>query len=155
MAINENGIETGTGAEENSGAEGEKTFSQEEVDEMIKTRLAKERKKFANQQKSSNENDDDRISKLEKELNEMKAMESTRKVRASVAKEMNVPAELLTGKDEDDCKAQAKALLAWKGNSSSYPDTKKPKRRTSTEKSGSSAYDNDMREFAASLFGEE
>lgn len=56
---------------------------------------------------------------LQVELDGMKHTESVRLMRAKVSKETKVPAELLTGETEDDCKKQADAILAFANPS--YP----------------------------------
>jgi len=55
----------------------------------------------------------DRAADLEKELNGLKLSNQIRNLRANVAKEKGVPAELLTGDTEEACKAQADGILAF------------------------------------------
>ncbi len=51
----------------------------------------------------------------------MKNAEKIRGVREKVSKETGVPAELLSGTDEDSCKAQAEAIRKYAG-ANAYPD---------------------------------
>ena len=62
----------------------------------------------------------DRAASLEKELNGLKASNRIRDIRHAVAKEKGLPADLLTAETEDDCKAQADAILAF-AKPSGYP----------------------------------
>lgn len=62
----------------------------------------------------------ERAAQLENELNGLKLNNQLREMRATVAKEKGVPAELLTGDTEDDCKKQADGILAF-ANPSGYP----------------------------------
>ena len=55
----------------------------------------------------------DRAAELEQELDALKAGNELREMRAVVAKEKGLPADLLTGGTEDECKAQADAILAF------------------------------------------
>lgn len=54
---------------------------------------------------------EDRAKTLQTELDGIKAANAIRDMRASVSKATGVPAELLTGETEDDCKAQAQSIL--------------------------------------------
>lgn len=60
----------------------------------------------------------ERAAALESELNVLKIKD----LRAGVAKEKGLPAELLTGDTEDACKAQADALLQWRGAPKAAPN---------------------------------
>ena len=55
----------------------------------------------------------EKAAQLEKELGALKLSNQLRELRETVAKEKNVPVELLTGETEDDMKAQADAILAF------------------------------------------
>lgn len=61
-----------------------------------------------------------KISSLETELNGMKQAEALRSLRAKVAAEKKIPADLLTGETEEACVAQADGILAF-AKSSGYP----------------------------------
>ncbi len=55
----------------------------------------------------------ERVTALETELNGLKQSNQIRDMRLNVAKEKNIPAELLTGETEEACKTQADAILAF------------------------------------------
>ena len=108
----------------------EKTFSQAELDAVVKDRLKREREKYADfdalkakaekfdeleaANKSELEKANEEVEKLKKELTEIKTAETVREIRESVAKETGIPAHLLTGKTEEECKAQASAISRCK-----------------------------------------
>lgn len=56
----------------------------------------------------------DQRDKLQTEIN-------TRNARDKVSADTGVPASLLTGSNEEECKAQADAILAWHGDVPKYP----------------------------------
>ena len=60
---------------------------------------------------------------LQTELDSLKAANTLRDMRASVAKEKGVPAELITADTEESARAQADALITWKGDQPKYPAT--------------------------------
>lgn len=62
----------------------------------------------------------EKAAQLENELNGLKLSNQLREMRAAVAKDKGVPAELLTGDSEDACKAQADGILAF-ARPSAYP----------------------------------
>lgn len=134
--VNEQGTGTGTDNQENNQP---KTFTQDEVNKMISERVAREKAKYADYEqikekagkydqtvessKTDLQKATERADAAEKELEAYKKAESARTIRAKVAAEMGVPAEALTGEDEDTCKAQAKAMLDYfKPNA--YPNVK-------------------------------
>lgn len=80
----------------------EKTFTQSEVNAMIRNRAREELKKA-----------EERADKLQAELDVLKADAAARDVRDKVAKETGVPAHLLTGSDEESCKKQAEAIKEY------------------------------------------
>ncbi len=65
----------------------------------------------------------ERAEKLEAELNSMKQAESIRAIKTTVATETGVPVELLTGTTEEECKAQASAILNF-AKPQGYPAVK-------------------------------
>jgi hypothetical protein len=109
----------------------ERTFNQEEVNQIVQDRLFKERKKYEgidietlkekankfDQMEEANKTElqkaNEKASALEAELNAIKAANEVREIRIKVSKETNVPADLLTGSTEDECKAQAEAIRAY------------------------------------------
>jgi hypothetical protein len=115
----------------------ERTFNQEEVNQIVQERLFKERKKYEgididalkekaskfDQMEEANKTElqkaNEKASALEAELNAMKAANEVREIRMNVSKATNVPFELLTGSTEEECKAQAEAIKAYANPS--YP----------------------------------
>ena len=55
----------------------------------------------------------EKAAELQAKLDAIEKDASVRALRAKVSKETKVPAELLTGETEDDCKKQADAILAF------------------------------------------
>lgn len=62
----------------------------------------------------------DRANGLQTELDSMKAAETLRLTREEVAREVGVPAHLLTAETKEDCEAQAKSILEF-AKPSAYP----------------------------------
>ena len=106
-----------------------KTFTQAELDAVVKDRLKREREKYSDYEdlkakaakfdeaeeanKTELQKVTERAKALEDELNGLKEAEKLRTMRAEVAKETGIPANLLTGATEDECKAQAEAIKAF------------------------------------------
>jgi predicted nucleic acid-binding Zn-ribbon protein len=106
-----------------------KTFTQAELDAVFKDRLKREREKYSDYEdlkakaakfdeaeeanKTELQKVTERAKALEDELNGLKEAEKLRTMRAEVAKETGIPANLLTGSTEDECKAQAEAIKAF------------------------------------------
>jgi hypothetical protein len=65
----------------------------------------------------------ERAQALEAELNSMKQAEAIRAIKTQVATETGVPAELLTGSTEEECTAQANAILSF-AKPQAYPTVK-------------------------------
>lgn len=116
-----------------------KTFTQEDVNKIVEDRLQRERAKYAGMadydqlkekagkydelqeaSKTELQKATDKVTALQKELDGMKHEASVRTIRAKVAEEKGVPANLLTGDTEEACKEQADAILAF-ANPSGYP----------------------------------
>lgn len=148
-----------------NGAEGTaENFTQEQVDAIVKDRLAREREKYKDyndlknkaaeydKQQEANKTElqksQDKVAALEKELSGMKEQEKVRSIRSKVSEKTGVPSNLLTGSDEDSCKAQAEAILKFaKGNK--YPGVKETEHKTKS----TSAEDSEYRELAGQIFG--
>ena len=125
-----------TGSEEQND---NKTFTQAEVNAMVSDRLKRERAKFADYDdlkakaekydasveanKSELQKAQEQAEKYKKELDGLKKAESVRTLREKVSKETGVPASLLTGENEEDCKAQAEAIMKF-ANPDAYPAVK-------------------------------
>lgn len=109
--------------------QGEKTFTQADVDRIVESRLAREREKqpdieelkakaakldeLEEKNKSELEKATEKAAKLEAQLAGLKKDAEIRKMREAVASETKVPVNLLTADDEDTCRAQAKAVLEF------------------------------------------
>lgn len=156
----------GTGAGTQGSEGGAESFSQEQVNAIVADRLSREREKYKDyndlknkaaeydKQQEANKTElqkaQDRADALEKELSGLKAQEKVREIRTKVSSETGVPSELLTGSDEDACKAQAEAILKFaKGNK--YPGIKETVNKKNTAGTGDN--DNAFRELAGQLFG--
>ena len=113
-----------------------KTFTQAELDKIVADRLARERQKYAGfeelktkaakfdeleeSSKTELQKATEKAEKLENELKEYKKAEEVRAIRAKVAEETGIPANLLTGDTEEACMEQAKAISAF-ANPDKYP----------------------------------
>ena len=116
-----------------------RTFSQDEVNAIVGKRLAEEKGKYADYEdlkakaakfdeaeeasKSELQKATERAAALEQELNGMKQAETVRNIRENVAKETGIPANLLTGTTEEECKAQAAAIADF-AKPAPYPTVK-------------------------------
>lgn len=107
----------------------EKTFTQAELDSIINERLQRERSKYADYSalkekadsydqyveanKSELQKAQEKSAALQKELDGLKQAAAVKAIKEKVAKDTGVPAELLTGTTEEECKAQADAIKAF------------------------------------------
>ena len=105
------------------------TFTQDDVDRIVKERLERERSKFADYEtlkekaikfdeaeeasKSELQKATEKVDSLQKELDSIKSAEAARLVREEVSKATGVPAHLLTGGTKEECEAQAKDIMAF------------------------------------------
>lgn len=163
MAEN-NTVET-TGTTEESG----KTFTQAEVNAIIEGRLVREREKYSDYEslkekagkfdeiqeanKTEIQKANEKAEALAKELESLKASNTIKAAREKVAKETEVPAELLTGNDEETCKAQAEAILKFatsKPSHKTYPGTQSTASNTSNQ--SQTPTELAMRQLAHQLF---
>lgn len=117
----------------------EKTFTADQVNAIVAERLSRERAKYPDYdalkakakkydaqeeaQKTELQKATDKAASLQKELDAMKDAEKIRSVREKVSKDTGVPAELLSGTDEDSCKAQAEAIKKYAGEKA-YPEVR-------------------------------
>ena len=106
----------------------EKTFTQEEVNQIVGDRLKRESAKYADYEdlKSKAEKFDELSGQnqaLQTELNELKNANTIRDMRSKVAEETGVPANLLTGMTEEECKTQAAAIMEFK-KPKAYPNVR-------------------------------
>ena len=104
----------------------EKTFTQAEVDIIVKDRLKRDREKYADYDalkekaskfdeleaanKSELEKALEKANSLQKELDGIKAAQQLREMREKIANENNVPIEFLTGTTEEECNQQAEKV---------------------------------------------
>jgi hypothetical protein len=117
----------------------ERRFTQAELDKVVADRLARERQKYEGfselkekaakfdeleaASKTELQKATEKAERLEKELTSLKKAEEVRTIKTKVATETGVPAGLLTGTTEEECKAQADAILNF-AKPQSYPTLK-------------------------------
>ena len=144
--------------------ENEKTFTQEELDSIIEGRLARERQKYADyedlrakaskydeyqeQSKTELQKEKEKSDALQAKLTALEKEGTVRQVREKVAKDTSVPAELLTGEDEESCKKQAEAILKF-AKPKNYAGTRSRAKKITEHHEADDA----MREFAHQIFG--
>lgn len=112
----------------------DKARSYDELQEQSKTELQRAQEK---------------AKRAEDELAELKAKAELAETRAKVAKDTGVPAELISGDDEESMRAFAEAVAKW-GKPSSAPRTRKPGSFSADAGDGRDAA---KRELARQLFG--
>lgn len=126
--------------ENNTPATEEKTFTQAELNAIVSDRLAREREKYVgfdefkakaekfdaaeDAAKSDLEKAKEQADKYKAELDAIKRENEVRDARNKVATEKGIPTNLLTGNTEEECAAQADAILAWRGEQPKYPNVK-------------------------------
>ena len=125
---------------QDNNAEGQtRTFTQEEVNAIVGKRLAEEKGKYADYDvlkakadkfdeaeeasKTELQKATERANNLESELNAFKKAEELRTMRETVSKDTGIPANLITGTTEEECKAQAEAIKAY-ASPNGYPRVK-------------------------------
>lgn len=101
------------------------------------------------QSKSELQRAQEKTKRAEDELAELKAKAELAETRAKVAKDTGVPAELISGDDEESMRAFAEAVAKW-GKPSSAPRTRKPGSFSADAGDGRDAA---RRELARQLFG--
>ncbi len=116
----------------------ERTFTQAEMDAIISDRLKRERAKYADynevkekaaQFDAAVEASKSDLQKAQEQAADYKAKYdaltneiATRNARDKVANETGVPASLLTGSTEEECRKQAEMFLEWRGEKPKYPN---------------------------------
>jgi uncharacterized membrane protein YdfJ with MMPL/SSD domain len=119
--------------------QGEKTFTQSELNAIIADRLSKVTEKYADyddlKTKAQKYDEAEEASKselqkateardaLQAELEGYKKADAIRQVRDKVATEKGLPANLLTAETEEECAAQADAILSF-AQKPDYPTVK-------------------------------
>ena len=125
--------------EETVKQEESKVFTQDELNAIVSDRLKREREKYADYEslkdkatkfdeleeasKTELEKAKEKATALEAELNGMRKAESVRQLRESVASEIGVPVNLLSGEDEDSLRTQALAIKEY-ASGNAYPQIK-------------------------------
>ena len=120
--------EVGTN-ESTQASEEPRTFTQEELNKIVQERVHKERAKFENYEemkakaakfdemeeanKTELQKAQERAEKLEAKLKGIETEQEIRAIKDKVSEETGVPVSLLTGTTEEDCKAQADAILGF------------------------------------------
>jgi hypothetical protein len=99
-------------------AEDEQRFTQSEVNQIVKERIARERAKYQgfDELKEKAAKTDELQSQLEKtvgELDGIKKAQTLRELKAKIAAENNIPAELLEGDTEEKLKAKAEVVKKY------------------------------------------
>lgn len=119
----------------------ERTFTQSELDEIVKARVAKERAKYTDfetlQEKASKFDEMQEASKselqkateraeaLQKQLDDLTKSNEVREIRDKVATLTGVPTSLLSAETEEECTIQAEAILAFAQKpAANYPSVK-------------------------------
>ena len=98
----------------------EKSKTEEAKKQLAEARAAIEKLKESAPDPEALEKATKRVADLEAELNGVKSAEKLRVLREAISGDTGVPASLLTGETEDDCKAQAKAILEF-ARPTAYP----------------------------------
>lgn len=132
-------METGTQETNQAAANETKTFTQAELDQIVKDRVNRERAKYEgfedlklkaqkyDEQEEANKSElqkaQERTAELEEKLKKKEHEENIRNIKQKVADELKVPAELLTGETEEACREQAQAIMSF-ATSQGYPTVK-------------------------------
>lgn len=129
--------ENGTDSVENQ----ERTFTQSELDAIVSDRLKRANAKYADYEaikekaakydeaveasKSELERQTEKANALQAQLDALNKANDIRQIREKVARETGVPTTLLLGETEEDCTAQAQAILEYKNDTKvTYPNVK-------------------------------
>jgi DNA-nicking Smr family endonuclease len=118
------------------GQANEKTFTQSELDKIVQDRVREERSKLDEYKAKAAKFDEmeeasktelqkatEKAEKLEAELKGLKEAEAIKTMKDGVAAKTGVPAALLHGKTEEECKEEAKAIIEF-AKSYGYPNLK-------------------------------
>ena len=97
----------------------ERTFTQSEVNAIIADRLSRERSKYADY--AALKEKAQQFDAAQKQVEEMNKANARRELLARVESATGCPAELLTGETEEDCTAQAQAIMNFAKPSGGYP----------------------------------
>ena len=141
-----------------------KTFTQDELNAIVGERLKREREKYADYEalkekaskldeieeasKSELQKATERAQRLEAELKGLRRADELRQLKENIANEIGVPADLLSGEDEESLTSHAKAIKAYHDNGNAYPQIKDGG-EVITPQTGSPK--NDFMQFAAAM----
>ena len=106
-----------------------KTYTVQEMEEIIKSRIEQERGRFADYdalkekaarfdaaqeaEKTELQKAQEKASELQKKIDSMVRDNEIKAARSKVAAETGVPVDLLSGDSEETCKAQAEAIIKF------------------------------------------
>lgn len=106
-----------------------RTFTQEEVNAIVSKRIGEVQGKYADYEtlkdkaakfdeaeeasKTELQKAQERAEALQKQIDTMTRADNIRKVREKVSLAKNIPVNILTGETEEECTAQADAILAF------------------------------------------
>ncbi|MBQ6359364.1 MAG: DUF4355 domain-containing protein [Clostridia bacterium] len=120
------------------GTSPEKTFTQSQLDAIVAERLARDRKdradyddlkakaaeldKLKEAGRSELEKAQTAAADYKAKLEALQTEKQIRDARDKVSAETGIPAGLLSGSTEEECKAHAEALLKWRGGGAGAPN---------------------------------
>lgn len=126
-----------------------RTFTQEELDSIVRDRLSREHAKFADYEmlknkaakfdelEEKNKTDlqkaNDKAAELQKELEKLVTANKLRDIRETVAKKTGVPVDLITADTLEACEEQAKTILEF-AKPNTYPNVRDGGEQTVTGK---------------------
>lgn len=121
-------------------AEPEKTFTQAELNAIVEDRLRRERQKYdgfdsfkakaekydeaQEAAKSDLQKAQEQAAGYKTQLEALQKEIEQRNIRDKISAETGVPSDLLTGDTEEKCKAQAEAILKFRGEKPKYPNVR-------------------------------
>lgn len=130
---------TVTTPDETTATEPERTFTQSELDAIVRDRLARERGKYADYEelkskatkfdeaeeasKSELQKATEKANALEAQLTALTKEKETNELRSKIAVELGVPAGLLTADTEEELRKQAEGILAF-AKPTEYPSVR-------------------------------
>lgn len=131
VTVDETQENNATVSTENTQEKIARTFTQQEVDDIVLKRLNKERAKFADYEDLKAKVTDidvykekaEKTDALQAQLEAITKANEVRDIREKVASDTKVPANLLTGLTEEACLEQAQAILAF-AKTNGYPRVK-------------------------------
>lgn len=112
------------------------TFTQDEVNRIVANRVAKYHDYEALKEKAAKfdaaeeanktelQKAQEKVAALQTEVETMKKTKELREMRDEVSKQTGVPAELLTGTTEEECREQANGIIQFRDQKPGYPAVK-------------------------------